>query len=106
MEWRQQREQQNAGVQSEPRRFCREARQHRHELQHLEWIGAVMRCLGDRIKTQSVGQPDERQGFLKAAGDILTLLRLSADHQAELERYAHDFWSPSTAERGTTQHRM
>ena len=46
---------------------------------------AVMRGLGDRVETEPIGQPNERQRFLEAAGNILAGFRLAAHHEAELE---------------------
>ena len=86
---RQQRQQQHPGVEPQPRRLGGEARQHRHKLQHLKRIRAVMRGLGDRIEAEPIGQADERQGLLEAAGDVLALLRLPANDQPELELRGH-----------------
>ena len=42
----------------------------------------------------AIGEAHERQGFLKAARNILPFFRLPANHETELELFAHDA-SPS-----------
>ena len=86
---RQQRQQQDPGVEPKPRRLGGQARQHRDKLQHLKWIRAVVRGLGDRVEAEPIGQADDRQGLLKAAGDVLSLLRLPANDEPELELRGH-----------------
>ena len=90
---RQQRQQQDPGVEPKPRRLGGKARQHRDKLQHLKWISAVVRGLGDGVETEAIGEADDRQGLLKATGDVLSLLRLPANDEPELELRGHQLTS-------------
>ena len=89
MQRRQQRQQQHAGIQPQPRCLGGEPGQHRHELQHLERMRAVMRGLGDRVEAKPIRQPNEGQSFLEAARNVLAGFRLTAHHETELELRRH-----------------
>lgn len=62
-----------------------------------------MRRLRHGIKAELVRQSHKGEGFLKATGNILTVLRLAAHHQPELEFFYHHAFPCSISRMPTRQ---
>ena len=79
-----QRQQHNAGIKPQARRFGRDPRKKGDLLQILQRMGAVMGALGDRIVAEFLGEPRLREHFPEPIGDRLATRKLSPHHDTEL----------------------